>query len=148
MIPLRLGEIAKIVGGTVYGDPAVEITGSAVIDSRQAGSGDLFVAFRGEHVDGHGFASQAREGGAVAVLGARPVMELPTVVVDDVQTGLQVLAKQVLERLRTQLTVIALTGSQGKTSTKDLLAAVLRAQAETVATHGSFNNEIGLRLKV
>ncbi|HRV68173.1 MAG TPA: UDP-N-acetylmuramoyl-tripeptide--D-alanyl-D-alanine ligase [Marmoricola sp.] len=148
MIPLRLGEIAKIVGGTVYGDPAVEITGSAVIDSRQAGSGDLFVAFRGEHVDGHGFASQAREGGAVAVLGARPVMELPTVVVDDVQTGLQVLAKQVLERLRTQLTVIALTGSQGKTSTKDLLAAVLRAQAETVATHGSFNNEIGLPLTV
>ena len=148
MITLRLGEISEIVGGTVYGDPSVEVTGNAIIDSRQARSGDLFAAFQGEHADGHGFAPQARDRGAVAVLGERPVLELPTVVVDDVQRGLQDLAKQVLERLRSRLTVIALTGSQGKTSTKDLLAAVLGARAETVATHGSFNNEIGLPLTV
>ena len=76
---------------------------------------------------------------------------MPTVVVDDVQAALGALAREVLRRRRaltTNFTVIAVTGSQGKTSTKDLLAAVLADAGETVATAGSFNNEIGLPLTV
>ncbi|WP_152365774.1 UDP-N-acetylmuramoyl-tripeptide--D-alanyl-D-alanine ligase [Microlunatus speluncae] len=145
MIPLSLDEIAKIVGGTVAGDGAVTVTAPAVLDGRQAEPGGLFVAFAGEHVDGHGFADQAGRAGAVAVLGSRPTA-LPTVVVDDAQVALQALAAEVVGRLRDGLTVVGLTGSQGKTSTKDLLTAVLSSTAPTVATIGSLNNELGVPL--
>ncbi len=80
MIPLSLGEIAAVVGGTVEGDGAVTVTAPAVLDGRQAEPGGLFVAFAGEHVDGHDYAGQAGRAGAVAVLGSRPT-PLPTVVV-------------------------------------------------------------------
>ena len=119
MIPLSLGEIAAVVGGAVEGDGAVTVTAPAVLDGRQAEPGGLFAAFAGEHVDGHDYAGQAREAGAVAVLGSRPT-PLPTVVVEDAQAALQALAAHVVARLREGLTVAGLTGSQGKTSTKDL----------------------------
>jgi UDP-N-acetylmuramoyl-tripeptide--D-alanyl-D-alanine ligase len=145
MIPLSLGEIAAIVGGTVAGDAAVTVTGPAVLDGRQAEPGGLFIAFAGEHADGHAYARQAGRAGAVAVLGSRPT-PLPTVVVEDAQAALQALAAHVAARLRDRLAVAGLTGSQGKTSTKDLLAAVLSSTAPTVATIGSLNNELGLPL--
>jgi UDP-N-acetylmuramoyl-tripeptide--D-alanyl-D-alanine ligase len=103
----------------------------------------LFVAFAGERVDGHDFAAAVVEAGAVAVLGTRPV-GVPAIVVDDVQSALGALARHVVRRLGA--TLVALTGSAGKTSTKDLIAQVLQRKAPTVFTPGSLNNEIGLPL--
>ncbi|WP_028658950.1 UDP-N-acetylmuramoyl-tripeptide--D-alanyl-D-alanine ligase [Nocardioides insulae] len=149
MIALTLAEVAEIVGGEVVGGSgsATTVTGPVVIDGRECGPGGLFVAFVGEHTDGHEHVGQAAENGAVAVLGSRPT-PLPTVVVSDVRRALQELASYVVGRLRREgeLTVIGITGSQGKTSTKDLLGAVLGQVAPTVATRGSFNNELGMPL--
>ena len=145
MIALSLAEIASVVGGQTYDipDPAVQVTGPVVRDSREVESGSLFVAFVGERVDGHDFATAVVDAGAVAVLASRPV-GVPAIVVDDVQRALGALARHVVERLGA--TLVALTGSAGKTSTKDLIAQVLRRKAPTVFTPGSLNNEIGLPL--
>jgi UDP-N-acetylmuramoyl-tripeptide--D-alanyl-D-alanine ligase len=140
MLALTLGEIADIVDGTVHGDPDLLVTGPAYVDSRRAEPGGLFVALVGEHVDGHEYAD-----GAHAVLGTRPT-RAPTVVVADPVVALGTLARHVAHRL--PATVLALTGSQGKTGTKDYLAQVLAAAGPTVATAGSFNNEIGFPLTV
>ena len=147
MIALGLAEIAAVVGGEVVGDADVVVDGPVVIDGREAAPGSLFAAFVGEHVDGHEHAEQAGQRGAVAVLGSRPT-GLPTVVVDDPRAALQRLAAHVVEQVRAAggLTVVGITGSQGKTSTKDLLGAVLAQAAPTVATRGSFNNELGMPL--
>ncbi|MDX3093676.1 UDP-N-acetylmuramoyl-tripeptide--D-alanyl-D-alanine ligase [Streptomyces sp. ME01-24h] len=145
MIPLTLAEVAHAVGGSTHdiSDLTVPVTGSVEIDSRKVTPGGLFVAFRGDRVDGHDYAEQAVAAGAVAVLAARPV-GVPAIVVDDVQTALGALAAHVIERLGA--TLVALTGSAGKTSTKDLTAQALRRLAPTVWTPGSLNNEIGLPL--
>lgn len=145
MIPLSLDEIASLVGGKVVGDGSVTVSAPAVIDGRAADPGGLFVAFAGEHTDGHEYAPQAAAAGAVAVLGSRPTY-LPTVVVEDAQAALQRLAAHIVSMLREELTVVAVTGSQGKTSTKDMIEAVLSTAAPTVATSGSFNNELGVPL--
>ncbi|MFF4271682.1 UDP-N-acetylmuramoyl-tripeptide--D-alanyl-D-alanine ligase [Streptomyces sp. NPDC001536] len=145
MIALSLAEIASVVGGQTHDipDPSVQVTGSVVRDSREVEPGSLFVAFVGERVDGHDFAEQVVASGAVAVLASRPV-GVPAIVVDDVQTAIGALARHVVRRLGA--TLVALTGSAGKTSTKDLIAQVLQRKAPTVWTPGSFNNEIGLPL--
>ncbi|MFB7786688.1 UDP-N-acetylmuramoyl-tripeptide--D-alanyl-D-alanine ligase [Streptomyces vinaceus] len=145
MIALSLAEIADITGGRPHDipDPSVRITGPVVIDSRQVEDGSLFAAFSGEHVDGHDYAERAVASGAAAVLAARPV-GVPAIVVADVEKALGALARAVVERLGTD--VVALTGSAGKTSTKDLIAQVLQTHAPTVWTPGSLNNEIGLPL--
>lgn len=145
MIALSLAEIAHVVGGQTYDipDPSVQVTGPVVRDSREVEPGSLFVAFAGERVDGHDYASAVIEAGAAAVLAARPV-GVPAIVVDDVQVAIGALARHVVERLGA--TLVALTGSVGKTSSKDLLAQVLRSKAPTVFTPGSLNNEIGLPL--
>lgn len=147
MIPMTLAEIAEAVGGEVVdGSGDLTVTAEASVDSRAVSPGGLFVAMAGEHVDGHDYAAAAVEAGAAAVLAARPV-GVPAVVVPDPQDGLARLARHLLSKL-TDLTVLGVTGSQGKTSTKDLLSAVLADAGETVATAGSFNNEIGLPLTV
>jgi UDP-N-acetylmuramoyl-tripeptide--D-alanyl-D-alanine ligase len=145
VIALSLAEIAAVVGGQTYDipDPAVQVTGPVVRDSREVESGSLFVAFVGERVDGHDYAEAVIGAGAAAVLASRPV-GVPAIVVDDVQAALGALARHVVERLGA--TLVALTGSAGKTSTKDLIAQVLRSKAPTVFTPGSLNNEIGLPL--
>lgn len=145
MIALSLAEIADITGGRPHDipDPSVPISGPVVIDSRQVEPGSLFVAFAGENVDGHDYAARAVEAGAAAVLAARPV-GVPAIVVPDVEKALGALARAVVGRLGTD--VVALTGSAGKTSTKDLIAQVLQTHAPTVWTPGSLNNEIGLPL--
>ncbi|MFD3479440.1 MULTISPECIES: UDP-N-acetylmuramoyl-tripeptide--D-alanyl-D-alanine ligase [unclassified Streptomyces] len=145
MIALSLAEIATVVGGQTYDipDPSVQVTGPVVRDSREVEPGSLFVAFVGERVDGHDYAAAVVDAGAAAVLASRPV-GVPAIVVDDVQAALGALARTVVERLGA--TLVALTGSAGKTSTKDLIAQVLRRKAPTVFTPGSFNNEIGLPL--
>ncbi|QDQ11049.1 UDP-N-acetylmuramoyl-tripeptide--D-alanyl-D-alanine ligase [Streptomyces spectabilis] len=145
MIALSLAEIATVVGGQTYDipDPSVRVTAQVVRDSREVEPGSLFAAFVGERVDGHDYAAQVVAAGAVAVLAQRPV-GVPAIVVDDVQTALGALARHVVARLGA--TLVALTGSAGKTSTKDLIAQVLQREAPTVWTPGSFNNEIGLPL--
>ncbi|WP_149181618.1 UDP-N-acetylmuramoyl-tripeptide--D-alanyl-D-alanine ligase [Streptomyces sp. TRM49041] len=143
MIALSLTEIAAIVGGQTYDipDPAVQVTGPVVYDSRQVEPGSLFAAFAGEHADGHDYAQGAVAAGAVAVLATRPV-GVPAIVVPDVTAALGALARTVVERLGT--TVVALTGSAGKTSTKDLVAQLLQRKGPTVWPAGNLNNEIGL----
>ncbi|MEU0125828.1 UDP-N-acetylmuramoyl-tripeptide--D-alanyl-D-alanine ligase [Streptomyces albidoflavus] len=145
MIALSLAEISSIVGGQPADIPDLDaqVTGPVVIDSRLAAPGSLFAAFAGERADGHDYAATAVETGAVAVLATRPV-GVPALVVDDVERALGALARAVVERLGT--TVVALTGSAGKTSTKDLVAQLLTRVAPTVWTPGSLNNEIGLPL--
>ncbi|SED28370.1 UDP-N-acetylmuramoyl-tripeptide--D-alanyl-D-alanine ligase [Streptomyces sp. 3213] len=145
MIALSLAEIAAVVGGQTHDipDPSVQVTGPVVRDSREVQPGSLFVAFVGERVDGHDFAQAVVEAGAVALLASRPV-GVPAIVVDDVQSALGALARHVVRRLGA--TLVALTGSAGKTSTKDLIAQVLARKAPTVFTPGSLNNEIGLPL--
>ena len=152
MIALSLAELAELVGGRVADVDGAEVlvTGPAFIDTRTPEPGGLFVAFEGEHVDGHDFAEAAVAAGAAAVLGTRAT-GVPTVLVGDARSALQELARQVLRRLRDQdpaLRVVAVTGSQGKTTAKDMLARVLGDAGETVATAGSFNNELGLPLTV
>jgi UDP-N-acetylmuramoyl-tripeptide--D-alanyl-D-alanine ligase len=150
VIALSLAEIATIVGGSVEGDAAIVVSGPAFLDTRRPEPGGLFAAMDGEHVDGHEFAGAAISGGAAAVIGSRPTGS-PAVVVPDVQAALHLLAAEVLRRLRGNGSgprVVAVTGSQGKTSAKDMLAAVLSDAGPTVATFQSFNNELGLPLTV
>ncbi|MFF2202936.1 UDP-N-acetylmuramoyl-tripeptide--D-alanyl-D-alanine ligase [Streptomyces sp. NPDC058145] len=145
MIALSLAEIAEVVGGQKHDipDPSVQVTGPVVRDSREVVPGSLFVAFVGERADGHDYARAVVGAGAVAVLASRPV-GVPAIVVEDVQAALGALARHVVRSLGA--TLVALTGSAGKTSTKDLIAQVLRRKAPTVFTPGSLNNEIGLPL--
>jgi UDP-N-acetylmuramoyl-tripeptide--D-alanyl-D-alanine ligase len=147
VIPLSLGHIARVVGGRLAdaGDGAAAVTGPAFVDTRHPEAGGLFVAVPGEHVDGHDFAVAAVQAGAVGVLGGRAT-GVPTVVVDDPVVALGRLARHVLDTLDT--TVVALTGSQGKTGTKDFLAQLLAPGGPTVATVGNRNNEIGVPLTV
>ena len=144
MIEMTLAEIAEVVGGTAHGGATV--TGGAFVDTRTPEPGGLFVALAGERADGHDYAEAAHRAGAAAVLGSRPTAA-PTVVVDDVVGALGLLARHVVDRLPDTL-VLAMTGSQGKTGTKDYLAHLLGEAGETVATRGNFNNEVGVPLTV
>ncbi len=148
MIPLSLGEIARITGARLDGgaDPAAVVTGSVVIDSRRAGAGGLFAAVEGERVDGHDFAAAARDAGAAAMLGTRPA-GVPGLLVDDVPTALAKLAQEVVARLP-EVTIAGLTGSAGKTSTKDLTAQLVERLGPTISPEGSWNNEFGFPLTV
>lgn len=151
MQPRSLADIARACRGTISGgaDPSAQdpvVGPDVVIDSRRATPGALFVAFRGEHVDGHDFIDSAVANGAVAAITERPVAaEVPCVVVSDVERALAGLAHDVVTS-SDHLRVIGVTGSSGKTSTKDLIAQVLDTAGPTVAPIGSFNNEIGAPL--
>ncbi|RXR27805.1 UDP-N-acetylmuramoyl-tripeptide--D-alanyl-D-alanine ligase [Oerskovia turbata] len=149
MIELTAAEVAAATGGRLAADPDVRVTGSVVVDSRLVRKGALFVALGGEHVDGHDFVPVAVDQGAALVLAARDV-DAPAVVVEDVQAALGALAREVLRRLRAagDLQVVGITGSVGKTTTKDLLGQLLTPHGRTVVPRGSFNNEIGLPLTV
>jgi UDP-N-acetylmuramoyl-tripeptide--D-alanyl-D-alanine ligase len=159
VIPLSLPELAAATGGRLNAQATAlvtervgarplatgpVVTGPVVADSRQVRPGSLFVALPGERVDGHDYAAAAVAAGAVAVLAGRDV-GVPAVIVPDPLAGLGRLARAVLDRLPA-VTVIGVTGSSGKTSTKDLLAVLLVAAGPTVAPLGSFNNELGLPL--
>ena len=126
-------------------DEGTEVT-SAVTDSRLAQPGSLFVAIAGEHVDGHDYVDAAAHNGAVAALvqHAVPDAGIAQIIVKDGVAALGELAKANLRMRRneaTPFTIIGITGSVGKTTTKDLLKALLSTLGETVAPVGSFNNE-------
>ncbi len=148
MIRMDIAAVADAVGGTLVDcpDPSVEVTG-AVADSRVAGPGDLYVAIAGERVDGHDFAADAHAVGAVVTLGSRPTGQPTIVVTGDPVAALGRLASHVLGQLP-DARVVAITGSSGKTTTKDLIATLLEDLGPTVAPAGSFNTEVGLPLTV
>src|SRR5579872_5276715 len=148
MIAMTLAQIASACDGVVTdAAPSLVADGSFVIDSRAAGPGDVFVAVAGERVDGHSFAAAAVAAGAVAVLGTRPVPGVPCVVVPDVVAALAALARHVLSRLPA-VTIAGITGSSGKTSTKDLAFQLVSRLGPCVAPAGSFNTEYGLPLTI
>ncbi|MEV0328575.1 UDP-N-acetylmuramoyl-tripeptide--D-alanyl-D-alanine ligase [Micromonospora echinospora] len=143
MIALTLAELATAVDGRLVGaDPTATVRGPVEFDSRKVRPGGLFVAFDGEKVDGHDYAARAVAGGAVAVLGTREVPGVPMVLVADALAAMGRLARAVVDRLP-GLTVIGITGSSGKTTTKDLIAQLTVRLGPTVAPPGSFNNELG-----
>ena len=142
--------IAEAVSGRLVG-PDVLVTGPVVTDSREAGEGSLYVARRGEAADGHSFVSGAVERGAVAVIVEHEVDEaVAQIVVHDSTEALGALARAHVDKLRSggDLDVIAMTGSVGKTTTKDLLLQIMSEDGPTVAPKLSFNNEVGLPLTV
>lgn len=143
MIPLTLEQVARATGGSLGGsaDPAVVVTGIST-DTRAVSRGDLFVAVVGERVDAHDLAPDAVAAGAAAVLASRTV-DPPHVLVDDTVAALGRLAHAVLSD-HPSVVVVGVTGSSGKTSTKDLLAQLLPAYGPTVAPQGSLNTEVGL----
>ncbi|MBO0828615.1 MAG: UDP-N-acetylmuramoyl-tripeptide--D-alanyl-D-alanine ligase [Streptosporangiales bacterium] len=145
---MTLSEIRAAVGGSLVdgADPGALVTGAVVVDSRTVAPGDLFVAVPGDHVDGHEYATSARQRGAVAALVTRSVGE-PAVLVDDTVAALARLAHAVAARIP-HARVVGVTGSAGKTGTKDLLAQLLPALGPTIAPPHSYNNELGLPLTV
>jgi UDP-N-acetylmuramoyl-tripeptide--D-alanyl-D-alanine ligase len=147
VIGLRLGEVAEAVGVPLTtGDPDALVT-SVVADSRAVVPGSLFVALAGSRVDGHDHVAASWRAGAVAALTARDVPPVPCLPVPDQVAALGRVARQVVDRgVAAGLQVVGITGSQGKTSTKDLLAQVLEAAGPTVAPVGNLNNELGVPL--
>ncbi|MGW4505832.1 UDP-N-acetylmuramoyl-tripeptide--D-alanyl-D-alanine ligase [Streptomyces sp. NPDC004436] len=147
MIPLSLQEAALVSDGLLTGidDPGLPITGPLAFDSRDVAPGSLFCCLQGRAVDGHDFAAQAVADGAVAVLAERSV-DAPAIVVPNVLRAMAQIARRVAASYPG--TVIGVTGSAGKTSTKDLLTAILELDGPTVATARSFNNEIGFPVTV
>ena len=148
MIPLTLDQIASAVAGEARPVDAggTVIDGAVETDSRQIAPGGVFVARVGEAMDGHDFAAKAVERGAALLLVERPLeLDVPQIVVADATLALAALAKDVVARVRAagRLRVIGITGSNGKTTTKNLLREILGRVGETVAAHASFNNEVG-----
>lgn len=147
MDPISLEQVAAWAGGVTSG--AALVGPDVVVDSRGVTPGALFVALPGERVDGHDYVAAARGAGAGAALVEHPVDDdLPQVVVPDGVAGLSGLARGVARAAKDAhgLVVVGVTGSSGKTSTKDLMAQVLATAGPTVAPVGSFNNEIGVPL--
>ncbi|QBR90846.1 UDP-N-acetylmuramoyl-tripeptide--D-alanyl-D-alanine ligase [Nocardioides euryhalodurans] len=148
MIRTTLGELASVTGARlVGGDTDTVVDATVTTDSRECVPGSLYVARRGEHADGHDYAPGAAAAGAVAVLGERPVDVVPTLVVEDVQVAFGKVARAVVDRAP-GLRIVGVTGSSGKTTVKDLLAAVLSTSGPTIAPVNSLNGEIGVPLTV
>lgn len=157
MIALTLAETAAITAGALGGSsdgvaPGETIVTSVSMDSRAVEPGGLFVAIAGEHVDGHDYLEAAAQVGAAGALVSRDIADppLPCIRVADTPAALGDLAREMLQRLRAsgEVVVIGITGSVGKTSTKDLLSVLLAPLGPVVAPVASFNNEIGLPLTV
>ncbi|MGB3257053.1 MAG: UDP-N-acetylmuramoyl-tripeptide--D-alanyl-D-alanine ligase [Ornithinimicrobium sp.] len=152
MIPLSLDEIAQVTGGRVHPAHAasVLVETAVVTDSREVLPGSLYVARTGEHADGHDYVANAATAGAVAALTAHEVSDLPCVVVDDVGDAFAAVGRAVLDRCicADGLKVVGITGSSGKTSTKDLMAQVISRLGRTLAPHASYNSEVGVPLTV
>ena len=158
MIKLSAAEIITATGGSPLGLARRESELGATFattDSREVIPGTLFVAKPGEVTDGHNFVSGAFDKGAVLALVERPVKDergilYPSIQVDDVVLAMGKIAQYAVEKMRSlgDLTVIGITGSAGKTTTKDLLAAILSSQGETIAPVGSYNGEVGVPLTV
>ena len=145
MIKISAGELAKILSGKLENLPAdTELDQYPVIDSRKAKADTFFAAFKGEQVDGHEFVAQAIKAGAKFALVSKSV-DSPSILVSDVGQALLTLTEFVRERL-VNMKVVGITGSQGKTTSKEFLYSILSSVGETVATEANFNTEIGVSL--
>ena len=151
MIKLKLSEIADFVNGELRGSDEL-VFGSVETDSRLVSAGALFVAKPGEVTDGHKFLDNAKNLGAVGAIVEQLVVDvdLPQIVVEDSVAALGRLAKAVLAKVKaeSELKVIGITGSNGKTSTKNMLRAVLEQFGSTIAPIESYNNEVGAPISV
>lgn len=147
---LTLKRIAEVCGGTYFGkeeDGGREVSGITT-DSRKAEKGFLFAAIKGERADGHDFIPQVFEKGALCVISERSLCEQAGnyILVDSTLNALKAIAQEYLEQLA--VPVVGITGSVGKTSTKEMVAAVLAQKYRVLKTAGNFNNELGLPLTV
>jgi UDP-N-acetylmuramoyl-tripeptide--D-alanyl-D-alanine ligase len=148
VIGFSLGEFAEVLGGRLLGagDERAVVDGDVHTDSRKVVAGSIFFALPGEVTDGHLFAPAAVENGAVLVIAERELeLSVPQIVVPDGVVALADLAREVVARVRAKggMRVIAVTGSNGKTTTKNMLRAVLEGEGPTVAPRESFNNQVG-----
>ena len=147
---LTLENIARVCGGTYYGpaDKLQEEVMSVITDSRKAEEGCLFVPIVGERVDAHKFIPQVMEAGALATLSERVLdnADFPYIAVESSLQAVKDIAEFYLKQL--QIPVVGITGSVGKTSTKEVIASVLNQKYHTLKTQGNFNNELGLPLTV
>ncbi|HEU0257170.1 MAG TPA: UDP-N-acetylmuramoyl-tripeptide--D-alanyl-D-alanine ligase, partial [Microbacteriaceae bacterium] len=154
MIRMSLAEIAQAVGGRLHAlphgvDPRSSVDGAVQTDSREITPGGIFFAKRGEVTDGHLFAAAAARQGAALLIVEHPVeVALPQILVSDTVVALGALAHRVVEAVRSRgrLKVVAVTGSNGKTTTKNLLAQILARTGTVVAPQASFNNSVGAPL--
>ena len=147
---MSLQEITTACGGTYYGEPSLltrEVSGVA-IDSRKAGKDFLFVPIKGARVDGHDFIPQVIEKGALAALSEKPLgnVSFPYILVESSPQALKDIARHYRQALG--IKVVGISGSVGKTSTKEMIASVLAQKYHVLKTEGNFNNEIGLPLTV
>ena len=151
MIDMTLAEIAEAVNGRLVlgtdgSTPETIVGGISQTDSREVGPGQIFFARRGEETDGHLFAARAVDAGAALLVVEREVDDrVPQIVVAEATDALGALATEVVRRVRAlgNLTIVGITGSNGKTTTKNLVGAMAERVGETVASEKSFNNEVG-----
>ena len=143
MISMLASQISQVVGGTLLGEDIL-VTAGASLKSSEVEPGGIFLAIRGEKVDGHDFVGDAFSHGALLAITTHAVPQRH-ILVQDVATALTLLARSVRSELK-DLKVIGITGSQGKTTTKDLLRHMLSQHGQTVAPSGNYNNELGVPL--
>lgn len=147
MINITASSFAQIVSGTLKNLPGETIIDQIpVINSNNAKKGTFFVAFNGKNIDGHDFVLNAIDSGAKFALVSKEV-DAPSILVSDVSQALLALAVFVRNELK-DMKVVGITGSQGKTTTKEFLNSILKSVGETVATEANFNTEIGVPLTI
>ncbi|HFU7016810.1 TPA: Mur ligase family protein, partial [Streptococcus agalactiae] len=139
---LSLHEVAKVVGAKNQVSEFEDVPlGNIEFDSRNISEGDLFLPLKGAR-DGHEFIEMAFDNGAIATISEKEIEGHPYLLVSDALKAFQVLAQYYIEKMNVD--VIAVTGSNGKTTTKDMIAAILSTTYKTYKTQGNYNNEIGL----
>ena len=153
MIAMTLSELATAVSGEIFrGDPDRVVSGPVETDSREIVSGGIFFAKLGENEDGHNYLVDALLSGATLAVVSSPSADtkIDQIVVSDTVVALSHLASHVLEAVRSRgdLQVVGITGSNGKTSTKNILGKILATKGKTIYPRASFNNEVGLPLTV
>ena len=144
MIEMTINELATIINGTAHGSVAITASAEFQFDSRSVRKGDVFLALKGDHADGHDFVDDAITRGAALSIVTKPANG-SYVMVDDVLKAVALLAAYVRKELA-NLKVIGITGSQGKTTTKDMAYSILSKEGPTIAAMGSFNNDLGVPL--
>ena len=151
MIRATSSELASVLGAKLIGDGSIEVTGSVETDSRLVGQGSLLIAKPGEQADGHDFVSDAKQNGAVLAIVQKPVdVDIAQLVVGDSVEALGILAAWLIKTLKSKgkLKVIGITGSNGKTTTKNMLRGILSQLGKTIAPIESFNNKVGAPISI
>lgn len=147
MKELKLQQLAQWCGGQIKAEHAEILVSGTQHDSRDVRPGDLFIAIVGEHFDGHSFVAKAREAGAAAALVSQPVEdELPQILVEDTLLAYGAIARGY--RIASGIPVVAITGSVGKTTTKEMISCVLSGRYKVSKTQGNHNNNLGLPITI